>query len=119
MQDWEHRNGLRMIFCGIENFMTGIYTFTTGGTSHCQRAPHEFPVNLELGVRHASLRVRPIAHSVHDARETSRTVRVGEQAVGRIHAMCLSVRALRDPAFIIERRACFVSKESTDTTDGK
>jgi hypothetical protein len=114
------------MICGIENFMTGIYNFTTGGTSTAKESHTNslsisgyVPATIQNRSPSARLRVRPIAHSVHDLRETSRTVRAGEKAVGRIHAMCLSVQALSDPAFRIERRACFVSKESTNTTDGK
>ena len=61
----------------------------------------------------------PLGWSIYDLRETPRTVGVSEKAIGRIHAMCLSIRPLRNPAFTIEGRSGLVSNESADTTDGQ
>jgi hypothetical protein len=44
---------------------------------------------------------------------------MSEKAIGRIHAVCLSIRPLRDPALTIKGSTSLVSKESADTADGE
>jgi hypothetical protein len=44
---------------------------------------------------------------------------VSERAIGRIHAICLSIRPLRDPVLTIRGRSSLVSNVSADTTDGE
>src|SRR5688572_1487808 len=52
-------------------------------------------------------------------RETFLTVGVREREIGRIHAMCLSIRPRRDPSRTISGRSGLVSNAFADTTDGK
>ncbi len=52
-------------------------------------------------------------------RETFQTVGVREREIGRIHAMCRSIRPRRDPALTIRGRSGLVSNESADTTNGE
>ena len=54
---------------------------------------------------------------LHHLRETPRTVGVSMKAIGRIYAMCLSIRSLRDPARTIRGSSDLVSNESAETTD--
>ena len=67
------------------------------------------PIDLPLGCPH---------YSIHELRKTPRTVGMSKKAIGRSHAMCLSVRPLCNPAFTINRRSGLVSKESAHTADG-
>jgi hypothetical protein len=57
--------------------------------------------------------------SIHDLREALWTVGVSEREIGRIYAMCLSIRPLRDPVRTITGYSGLLSNESTDTTDGE
>jgi hypothetical protein len=58
-----------------------------------------------------------LPHCILELRETLWTVGVGERAIGGIHAICPSIRPLRDPAFTISGRFGLVSKEPAGTTD--
>jgi len=44
---------------------------------------------------------------------------MSEKAIGRIYAVCLSIRPLRDPALPIKGSSSLVSRESADTADGE
>jgi len=63
--------------------------------------------------------VMPLADSIHDPRETRRTICVGEKAIVRVDAICLLNRSLRYPALLIKRASGLVLKESAQTTDVK
>ena len=52
-------------------------------------------------------------------RETHRTVRVSEKAVGWIYAMCHLKRPLRNPARLIKGRSGLIKNEPADTTNVK
>ena len=54
-----------------------------------------------------------LPYPIHDLRMTRWTVGVSEKAIGRIDAMCVSIRLLRDPAFMIKGSSGLVSNEST------
>ena len=56
---------------------------------------------------------------LRDLCEMLRTVGVSEKEIGRIRAMCLSIRPRRDPALTIRGRYGLDSHESADTTDGE
>lgn len=59
----------------------------------------------------------PLADSIHDLRETHRTVCVSEKAIVRLHTVQLLKRSLRNPALLIKRRSGLVLRESAQTTD--
>ena len=61
--------------------------------------------------------VMPLSDSIHDLRETSRTICVGEKAIVRMYAMCLLKRSLRNPALLIKGRSGLILKESAHATD--
>jgi hypothetical protein len=61
----------------------------------------------------------PLADSIHDPRETGRTVCVSEKAIVRVYAICLSKHSLSNPALMIKRGSGLVLKESAQTTDVK
>ena len=56
-------------------------------------------------------------HGVLYLRETLRAVGMREGDIGWVHAMCLAVDHLRDPADIIWGRSGLVPNESAVTTD--
>ena len=58
--------------------------------------------DLRLSHSKTAHRVLPFADSLHDLCETRRTVCVSEKAIGRMHAMYLSIRPLRNPALLIK-----------------
>jgi hypothetical protein len=60
-----------------------------------------------------------LADSIHNPRETRRTVGVSEKAIVRVHTICLSKRSLRNPALLIQRGSGLVLKESAQRTDVK
>lgn len=69
-----------------------------------------------LGFSDGDLR-EVLPHGILELGETHWTVGVSERAIGGIHAICPSIRPLRDPAFTISGRSGLVSKEPADTTD--
>jgi hypothetical protein len=58
-------------------------------------------------------------HRLLGFRETLRTVGVRKREIGRIHAMCRSIRPLCDPVLTIKRKSNLVWNESSDTTGGE
>jgi hypothetical protein len=60
-----------------------------------------------------------LLHCIRELLETLQTVGVSEREIGRIHAMCRSIRPRRDPALTIRGRFGLVSNESADTTSGE
>jgi hypothetical protein len=75
-------------------------------------------MDLSLGYRQC-LPDPGCPHGLHHLHETPRTVGVSEGAIGRIYAMCLSIRPLRDPVLTIRGRSGLVSNESADTAGGE
>ena len=67
------------------------------------------------GLVHSNIRPQGIL-GLH---ETLRTGGVRARELGRIHAMGLSVRPLRDPELTTGRKSCIVSNDSAGTTDGE
>ena len=78
-----------------------------------------YPKSRRAGSWRRSDLTEVLTHCTHELRETCRTVGVREREIGRIRAMCLSIRPLRDPALTSRGRTGLVSNESADTTDGE
>lgn len=90
----------------------GTFFRFTGGRSRC-------PESRRAGPWRCCDLPEVLPHCFLGLRETFLAVRVGEREVARIHAMCLSIRPLRDPALTIRGRFGPVSNESADTTHGE